>query len=251
MDGGGAADGGVAPDGGTSADGGAADGGACVPVTITAATSSAGIDCDATLNEAAIRAQVCAGTRVATGLYDEATGGRSIEWETEGDGSGNTILACRDTVTDARDLITSVRLVDLTGCEAETDDYFSFEATPPGSSDRQLLRVNKCSRWPYVREAPNSVSSMQLGQVGPPGVTIDAALAAHVAQYLWFTERDFRTEFFLLGGRPVTGPPIGQALCEAERSGASIVVRKVTFTVDTTGRNIVRTESVRATIPGC
>jgi hypothetical protein len=259
LDGGGSADGGGATndggtldggssDGGGAGDGGAQDGGACVPVTISPASLTGGVDCSGTLDDAAIRAQVCGGTRIATGLYNESTGTRSVEWETDGDGSGHTILACRDTVTEARDLLTATRLSEFTGCEAETDDYFSFEATDPGSADRYFLRVNKCSRWPYVLEAPNSMAG-QIGQAGPPGVTVDTALAAHVAQYLWFVERDFRAAFFLVGARPIAGPPVGSVLCEAERSGGSILVREVTYTVDTTGRNIIRAEQAKATIP--
>jgi hypothetical protein len=249
ADGGAPTDGGAAADGGISVDGGAADGGAdggaCPSVSVTAASTSAGIDCDGTIDPAVVRAQVCppAGQRIATGLYDETRPEMVREWEVEGDGSGNVILACRDSIDEARTLIQSQHL-GLTGCEAETGDYYSFEGSVTGPPTF-FLRVNKCNPWPYIRSEPNSTTPQApgIGQVGPVGVTLTAELAAHVAQYLWYVDRDFRTDFYLLGGRPVTGPPIGHALCEAEVAPGSpptVTVRRVTFTIDAVSRDIER-----------
>lgn len=251
LDGGGLSDGGGSGDGGGPGDGGnsagVGDGGAgCQDVTITPSTRSAGLDCDGTLDPAAIRDQVCAGTRIAAGLYSEATGTRNVEWQVDGDGSGHLILSGRDTLAEAQSLVEAANVVTLTGCTAETDDYFSVEGLQPGLTEPTYYRVNKYAPWPYVLDGPNSVEG-RLGQVGPPGVTLSLDSVAHVAQYLWFVERDYRPSVFLLGGRPVAGPPLGHVLCEAEKVANTISVRKVVLTVDGTSRAIWRTVEARST----
>jgi hypothetical protein len=272
-DGGGPEDGGLVPDGGASPDGGpfldggfpdgglvldggpAHDGGApvdggpsCPAVHVTPATTSAGIDCDATIDPAAVRAQVCAGIRVAAGLYNEDLTSHTRAWEREGDGSGHDILACRTSLELARNLVSSQHLgVTLTGCETATADYFSFEARAEGAVHPTLLfRVNQCDRWPYIVTSPNSTEG-PLGQIGPPGVSLTQELIAHAAQYLWFVEKDLRTSFFLLGARPITGGSgPGSALCEAELAGSTIIVRKVSFTTVAGIRTITRSVEERA-----
>jgi hypothetical protein len=268
VDGGPPRDGGLAVDGGGTdggpADGGEADGGvdgggdggACPVVTVTPATASAGVDCDAPLDEAAIRAQVCAGTRIAPGMYNESPADHANHWVVEGDGSGNFILACQDDMSVARQVVLDYQGLSatLTGCESETSDYFSFEArTAFASRPDVTFRVNKCIPWPYILESPVSFpcpqSPCDVGQIGPTGVTPDAARAAHAAQYLWFVERDVRPDVYLVGGRPVAGPPVGEALCEAERLDTTIAVRKVTFTFEAGSGTVRRTVEPRGTFP--
>jgi len=243
------ADGGVA-DGGES-DGGGSDGGAlCQAVTVTPSALSGGFDCESVIPEAAVRTQVCSGRRVTDLLYNEDTGDRFVEWTTEGDGSGHVVLGCRESLTEARELLESGSILEFTGCTAETSDYYSLEATLPGETQKTYYRVNKCGPWPYLLDSPNSVAGgMGVGQVGPFGITVDADIVAHAAQYVWFVDRDFRPDVYLLGARSFATSPLSHALCEAERSGNVISVRKVTFTVDRLTRNITRAVEAKTTFP--